>query len=328
MKNKSYLYLTICLILLLSAGLIYAKIMPDTDGDGLSDQEETTVYGTNPLSQDTDLDGYFDWLEIHSGYSPTKAYAARLLNVSLDLPYINESPDGSWTGPWKNACEEASIAMAENYYLGRNQVGVKDAMSFMNFLFKKEDQIWGSNSDTDALRTAKLINDYTVYNGTIIDNPTIEQIKKELQQKRPVISLHYGKTLNNPNIPFLATGSYYHMMIIIGYDDTTEEFITHDTGDIKTGTKHRYKYELFMESLHDFDFTSRKANGPARVIFTYPKLAKITGSPKVYYLTNDEIKHWITDEKTFNAKGWNWDAINVVSEAWVNTFQAGPDVKI
>lgn len=310
----------------MSAGFIYAKIMPDLDQDGLSDYEEVKVYQTDPMDSDTDNDQYSDGEEIYYGYSPTKNNAARLLKVNLDVPYINESPDGSWTGPWKNGCEEASIAMIENYYQGYTNVSVKDAMNYMSNLFTKQNEIWGSNADADAYRTAKLINDHTAYNASIIDNPTISQIKQELQQKRPVISLHYAKILNNPNVPFLATGSYYHMIVIVGYDDTTAEFITHDNGDAKTGKNYRYAYETFMESLHDFDFTTRQANGTPRVIFTYPRLVKINNSPKVYYVKNN-TKQWIVDEQTFNANGGKWQAINLVHQEWLNQFSSGPDIK-
>jgi len=319
MKIRNILYLFIILGILLSLSFVSAKIEPDIDKDGLSDYEESKVYFSNPMSNDSDNDGYIDGLEIFYGYSPTKFQPQRLDKLTLSIPYINESPDGSWTGPWKNGCEEASIAMIEDFYLGKKEVSTQDAMTFMNMLFEKQNQIWGSNADADTYRTARIINDYTSYNATIIDNPTIEQIKDELNQKRPVISFHYGKVLNNPNIPFLATGSYYHVFIIIGYDDTTNEFITHDTGDIKTGANHRYDYDIFMNSLADFNFDVHQANGPARVIFTYPKLAKTIDSPKVYYL-HENIKQWIINEETFNAKKFNWDAIMVVREVWLNQF--------
>lgn len=41
----------------------------DTDGDGLSDNEERN-YGTDPKQKDTDGDGYSDFEEIKNGYSP------------------------------------------------------------------------------------------------------------------------------------------------------------------------------------------------------------------------------------------------------------------
>ncbi len=330
MKIRQQFYLVLIILILLiiaSAGFVFAKIEKDTDADTLSDYEEQNVYTTEENNQDTDADTYPDATEIYYGYSPLEGNNAKLTTVQLDIPYINESPDGSWTGPWKNACEEASIAMIENFYLGKKDVTIKEAMNFMSVLFTKQNQIWGSNADADAARSTKLIDEYTNYNAVIKDNPTIEEIKTELQRKRPVIIPVYGKTLKNSNIPFLATGSYYHMMIIIGYDDETQEFITNDTGDIKTGANHRYKYGTIMDSLHDFNFAEHKANGPAKAIFTYPKLVKLISSPKVYYL-KDNTKQWIVNENTFNAKGFDWDAINIVQPQWLVNFQTGNDIKI
>lgn len=309
----------------MSGGLIYAKIEIDTDKDGLSDYEEQNVYFTNPLKPDTDQDNYPDAHEIFYGYSPLHDNNSKLKQITLDLPFIKEAPDGNWTGPWKNGCEEASITMIEKFYLGQKNTTIAQAKNYMMMLFTNQNKIWGSNADADAYRTAKLINDYTSYNALIKDDPTIDEIKKELQQKRPVISLHYGKDLQNPNIPFLTTGSYYHMIVIIGYDDLTKEFITHDNGDIKTGSQHRYDYDLFMNSLHDFDFSKRQANGPARVIFTYPKLVKLADYHRIYYL-HDNIKQYVTHPVVFANRNWDWNAINIVNKDWLDKFINGPDL--
>lgn len=45
----------------------------DTDADGLSDDQEVKIYKTDPLSPDTDNDGYLDGAEIESGYNPKGA---------------------------------------------------------------------------------------------------------------------------------------------------------------------------------------------------------------------------------------------------------------
>jgi len=327
MHKKYYFILIIILAVSISAGFVFAKIEKDSDKDGLSDFEEQKIYQTNPNKADTDSDSFKDAEEIYHGYSPLAGGQVKLTQLNLDIPYINEAPDDNWTGPWKNACEEASLAMVEKYYTGVKQVTIKEAKIFMMVMFSKQNKIWGSNADADAYRMAKLINDYTSYNAVIKDNPTTEQIVKELQQKRPVITLHYGKTLQNKNIPFLATGSYYHTMVVIGYDDAKKEFIVNDTGDRKTGKNHRYAYDLFIDSLHDFDFKTRKANGPSRVIFTYPMLVKITNSPKVYYL-HDKEKQYIPNEQIFKAKGWKWEAVNVVDQDWLDSFKQSEDIKI
>ncbi len=42
----------------------------DTDDDGLSDQDEITIWGTDPSNPDTDGDGFLDGQEVESGYNP------------------------------------------------------------------------------------------------------------------------------------------------------------------------------------------------------------------------------------------------------------------
>lgn len=42
----------------------------DTDGDDLPDREEVEIYFTDPLNPDTDGDGYLDGAEVTAGYDP------------------------------------------------------------------------------------------------------------------------------------------------------------------------------------------------------------------------------------------------------------------
>src|SRR5262245_4116362 len=112
----------------------------------------------------------------------------------------------------------------------------------MQNLFNVQDRLYGSNANSDAARTNFLINNYSSFRGKIIDNPTIDGIKNELREGRPVISFHYGFDLGNNNIRFLATGSSYHVMVIKGFDDKMQEFITNDDGDLIEGVDHRYNY--------------------------------------------------------------------------------------
>ncbi len=54
----------------------------DTDRDELYDYEEVNVYHTNPLSKDSDDDGYEDGVEIAGGYDPNG------LGKLLELPSV------------------------------------------------------------------------------------------------------------------------------------------------------------------------------------------------------------------------------------------------
>lgn len=192
-------------------------------------------------------------------------------DVVFEVPYINEAPNGIFVGPWKNACEEASIAMVEGYYLGEKTVSINVAEKFMEMLFEKQDALYGSNSNSDVTRTAEMINRYSSYGAFIKENPTIEEIKSEINKGRPVLTPNYGFGLKNPNIPFLASGSSYHMVVVIGYNDETREFITNDSGDGKTGAGYRYGYNLFMVTIQDYDYSTNTVSGPSRAIFTFRK---------------------------------------------------------
>ena len=69
-KNK---LLTFCLIMVSATPFLHAQTQPvaqDTDLDGLSDQAETEIYNTNINNSDTDLDGVLDYQEIIDQTNP------------------------------------------------------------------------------------------------------------------------------------------------------------------------------------------------------------------------------------------------------------------
>ncbi len=63
----------------------------DSDGDGLTDLEETQIYYTDPNNKDSDGDGYDDGLEIRNGYSPRFGGGKRLVDVDSDKDYLNDA---------------------------------------------------------------------------------------------------------------------------------------------------------------------------------------------------------------------------------------------
>jgi hypothetical protein len=254
---------------------------------------------------------------------PFSAMAQNAAN--LTVPYIREVPAGTSGGNWKNACEEASFTMLEKYYTGKKSMNMTEGKAFMIMLFNKENALYGSNVNSDTAQSKYLINNYTDYNAKIVDNPTIAQIKIEINAGRPVITPHYGFDLHNPNIPFLRTGTSYHMMVITGYDDAARQFIVNDPGDTVDGQGYRYDYDLFMNSIHDYSYKTKKVNGPARAIFTYPELVKVAGSPRIFYL-HDNIWQYVTAPIAFANHHWKWEAVNTVSSVWLATFQQGAPI--
>ncbi len=57
----------------------------DSDSDGLTDLEESLVYGTNPKLPDTDSDGFLDGNEVFHRYNPSGTQPGTLLEAKLAL---------------------------------------------------------------------------------------------------------------------------------------------------------------------------------------------------------------------------------------------------
>lgn len=261
-------------------------------------------------------------------FSPTLiAHAQEKEVVKLKVPYTSEIPLGSWVKPWNNACEEASMVMVESYYFGNESMSKDVAVKYMMPIFKIEDKIFGSNADTDTIRTAKLFNEYMSVNATIKNNPTLEEIKDQLRQGKPVVSFHFAKDIKNPHYHWRVGGSYFHVVVLVGFDENTSEFLVHDSGDPVTGAYHRYSYNLIMDTLHDFNFKNHKADGPARILFTNSKvLMKDKNSPAVYYIFND-TKYPIASAQAFLAHGWKWNKIKIVESKTIQKFKTGAAIE-
>lgn len=248
--------------------------------------------------------------------------------VSLPVPFYWEIPDGIWVPPWSGACEEASIVAVEGYYLKKSMriVPRVEAKKTMLPLFDIENKIFGYNSDTSGSEIVRLINDYTSFDARLKDNPTLEEIKAELAAGRPVISLHYGYDLNNPRHRFRRGGSSYHVMAITGYDDAKGEFLVNDS-ELPDGIDFRYKYGTILSTLHDFNHQTKKADGPARVVFTSPKQIVKTAKSNRIYLVRDNIKYYITSPTVFTNHRWKWSLVKLIDQETLDQFTAGENLK-
>src|SRR5690349_15104721 len=62
---------------------------PDRDGDGLYDDDETDVYGTDPDNPDSDGDGVDDGQEVYDGTDPATP------PTPIPTPTVVRCPDGA-----------------------------------------------------------------------------------------------------------------------------------------------------------------------------------------------------------------------------------------
>jgi hypothetical protein len=262
-------------------------------------------------------------------FLPATEIQAAKEKVYLSVPYVPEAPDGLMVKPWNNSCEEASTAMLDEYYSGNRGRGVTKAKAKKSILYyiDIENKLFGYNGNTNAAEMVKVINEYSKYfEAKIKIDPTLEDIKNELRAGRPVIPLLYGKNLNNPRIQFARSGSYYHVFVIKGFDDETEEFIVNDNGDLKQGLDLRYSYDTILGALRDYDHKTAKTVKPATALFTSQRILAKTADSSRIYLIKDNKKHHVSSPVVFKTKGWKWNFVMTVLKSWLDKFESGPAV--
>lgn len=217
--------------------------------------------------------------------------------------------------------------MVDQFYLGapREDIGRVRSKALMGYLFPIEDKLFGSNSDTNATRTQKLITDYTSFEATIVRNPTLEDIKNQISGGHPVISLHYGYDLNNPLHSYRRGGSSYHMMVLTGFDDEKQILYANDP-ELPGQLDYAYPYATIMASLRDFNHSTKKADGPPTVLYTKPKkLVHGIGRTRVY-LVRGATKYLVTNPAVFKNHHWSWKLVTAVPTSELDALKTGASI--
>ena len=188
--------------------------------------------------------------------APTKMLASGLPDKFLiKTAFVPQAPEGNWDQPWQDACEEAALLTVDYFYKNQTpntEIIKNDILKMIDFENSKS-----FSMDMSIEKMSIVGQKYLGYSTKIIDNPNIDEIKRYLVQNIPVVITANGKTLYKENKHFNSGGPYYHSLAILGYDDTKNQFITHDVGT-KSGAYFHYSYSLLMESIHDFPVSGHK----------------------------------------------------------------------
>ncbi len=184
---------------------------------------------------------------------------------NLDVPFTPQAPQGNWSEPWQNACEETSIIMANNFYKDKG-VTPEQAKQQILEVFNVKNKEFGASKDESMERIAEIVNAAQLgWTAAVSVNPELNAIKEEIAANRPIIAPVDVRLLHDSPIP----GSVdYHVLVISGYDDKTEEFIVQDPGT-RTGKNDRYGYENFYKAINDFS-PNAFPSGRKAVLFTKP----------------------------------------------------------
>lgn len=183
--------------------------------------------------------------------------------VNLDVIFYPQAPDADWSLPWKEACEESSIALAYHFVMEDNLTKAEFKEDILEMV-ELENQMFGKYIDTSVEETAQLLEEYYDYTDyKIIDNPSIDDLKRELSQWHPIVAPFAGKELGNSF--FTNGGPRYHMLVIVGYNE--EFFLTNDVWTSR-GENFAYSYDTIMNALHDLipEWEWDIRNGEKRVL--------------------------------------------------------------
>lgn len=167
-----------------------------------------------------------------------------------NVPFTVQAPLGQWQDPlYQDGCEEASLAMARAWVQGTvlTAKGVTEEIAKLALFEKKQ---FGQSVDTSIQDTAWLLENYHgITTGVVGRGVMIDMIKRALVSGKIVIVPADGRKLKNPN--FKQPGPPRHMLVIVGYDDATAEFIVNDPGT-RHGEGYRYAQDVLYGAILDY----------------------------------------------------------------------------
>ena len=194
--------------------------------------------------------------------------AALPASINLPVPFTSQAPEKKWEQPWQDACEEATILMLDAYYKGYGLSPLFAKDELVKMVETEEERGWGLSIELEKIR--QLMQEYGSYDSKnwklrIVEDPTVEDLKRFIANRQPVLVVADGKVLDNPH--FRNGGPEYHTLIIRGYTPT--HFISNDPGT-QFGENFIYTYENLMESIRDWN--GGKVKEGRRVVMVVEKL--------------------------------------------------------
>lgn len=217
-------------------------------------------------------------------FLPTAAQAV----TSLAVPFTSQAPEGRWLEPWYNACEETVTVMVDRFYSNSGPFSIDEAKRDILQLFDVKDRYIGASFDEPAAVIAQWINHFYPWEARVVSQPSLEQLKAEIDAGRPVIVPTYAPYLRNP----FFTGSFeYHTVVLSGYDDERREFITQEPGT-RHGENLRYSYGTILSAMHDFRAGDTR-HAPQVAVFTSPIVSdsRVTDGDRDGLTKADELRY-------------------------------------
>lgn len=183
----------------------------------------------------------------------------------LPIPFVSQAPFRVWDLPYKEYCEEASVLTVHYWKQGRTPPAADQIDRDL-----KDIQVWeeaniGRWEDTTAEEAARILREKFGYASTrVTRDVSVDDIKRALDAKHPVIVPAAGRELSSPY--YKPPGPLYHMLVVIGYDDRTSEFITNDVGTNTKGAGFRFTYDDLYGAMGDWSHERQEPDTSQKVM--------------------------------------------------------------
>jgi hypothetical protein len=155
----------------------------------------------------------------------------------------------NWDALHEEACEEASVLMVLRYFSGQPISSPQDAEAAIQELVAANERL-GFPVDDTAAQIVELVHsrDASLI-ATVLQDPTVDQLKEALGKGSLIIVPAAGQMLLNPY--FQRPGPRYHMLVLRGY--TSDGYvITNDPGT-KRGKEFVYRWDRLLYANHDWN---------------------------------------------------------------------------
>ncbi len=179
-------------------------------------------------------------------------------SVFLPVPFTPQAPTANWDELHNEACEEASVIMASEYFLGNKntQLDPKLVEAQITSLTDWQQKTFGYHLSITTEETAQMIKEQYGLTTEIKTEYTENDIKQLLTDGKLVLFPVNGRLLNNPY--FKRPGPLYHMLVIKGFD-SKGNFITNDPGT-KRGLNFPYTFSILYEANGEYEHKDKKVN--------------------------------------------------------------------
>jgi len=183
--------------------------------------------------------------------TPSSTLVTKQGIIKLEVPFTTQAPFAEWDDErQQNACEESAGIMAMAWVEDR-KLSKQEARDEIVAISDWEMANYGVYQDTSAIDTVdRIFKGYFEYDKVkVIIDINSQDIINELEKGNLVITPVNGRELGNPN--FVEPGPLEHMIVIIGYDYGSEEFITNESGT-RLGKDYRYDRGVLFNAIRDY----------------------------------------------------------------------------